>query len=241
MKKTKKRKQKSTIINILQTGRPNKQFDYVEVYRHIRTNIEYSTMDKELKAISITSTQPNEAKTTTAMNLAFIFAAKYEKVLLIDADLRKQTLHKYMRLSNKSGLTNALMDFQKTRKIEKDHFQTLEHESFMGQLSILTAGISVPNSSEILGSDLFKDFLVELKKEYDFIIIDCAPVGTISDAIPVGNATDGTIFVCSSQDTKRKDAAGCVSLLQRNNVNVLGTILTKTEEDASGHKYYYYY
>ena len=94
MKKTKKRKQKNTAINILQKGRMNTQFDYVEVYRHIRTNIEYSTMDKELKAIAITSTQAGEAKTTTAMNLAFIFAAKYEKVLLIDADLRKQTLHK---------------------------------------------------------------------------------------------------------------------------------------------------
>ena len=174
------------------------------------------------------------------MNLAFIFAAKYEKVLLIDADLRKQTLHKYMRLSNKSGLTNALMDFQKTRKIDKEHIQTLNHESFIGQLSVMTAGVSVPNPSEILGSALFKDFIETLKNQYDFIIIDCAPVGTISDAIPVGNATDGTIFVCSSQDTKRKDAAGCVSLLQRNNVNVLGSILTKTEDDASGHKYYYY-
>ena len=240
MKKTKKRKQKHTAINILQKGRMNTQFDYVEVYRHIRTNIEYSTMDKELKAIAITSTQAGEAKTTTAMNLAFIFAAKYEKVLLIDADLRKQTLHKYMRLSNKSGLTNALMDFQKTRKIDKEHIQTLNHESFIGQLSVMTAGVSVPNPSEILGSALFKDFIETLKNQYDFIIIDCAPVGTISDAIPVGNATDGTIFVCSSQDTKRKDAAGCVSLLQRNNVNVLGSILTKTEDDASGHKYYYY-
>ncbi len=240
MKKTKKRKQKNTAINILQKGRMNTQFDYVEVYRHIRTNIEYSTMDKELKAIAITSTQAGEAKTTTAMNLAFIFAAKYEKVLLIDADLRKQTLHKYMRLSNKSGLTNALMDFQKTRKIDKEHIQTLNHESFIGQLSVMTAGVSVPNPSEILGSALFKDFIETLKNQYDFIIIDCAPVGTISDAIPVGNATDGTIFVCSSQDTKRKDAAGCVSLLQRNNVNVLGSILTKTEDDASGHKYYYY-
>lgn len=240
MKNNKKRKQKNTAINILQKGRMNTQFDYVEVYRHIRTNIEYSTMDKELKAIAITSTQAGEAKTTTAMNLAFIFAAKYEKVLLIDADLRKQTLHKYMRLSNKSGLTNALMDFQKTRKIDKEHIQTLNHESFIGQLSVMTAGVSVPNPSEILGSALFKDFIETLKNQYDFIIIDCAPVGTISDAIPVGNATDGTIFVCSSQDTKRKDAAGCVSLLQRNNVNVLGSILTKTEDDASGHKYYYY-
>lgn len=240
MLKEKKKRTKKAGINILQKGKMNSQFDYIEVYRHIRTNIEYSTMDKELKSISITSTQAGEAKTTTSMNLAFIFAAKHEKVLLIDADLRKQILHRYMKLSNKTGLTNALMDFQKTRTIYPDYMQTIKDSSFAGKLSILTAGISVPNPSEILGSQLFKDYINALKEIYDFIIIDCAPVGSISDAIPVGNATDGTIFVVSSQDTNRKDAAACVNLLQRNNVNVLGSILTKADTEMSSYKYYYY-
>lgn len=240
MLKEKKKRTKKAGINILQKDKMNSQFDYIEVYRHIRTNIEYSTMDKELKSISITSTQAGEAKTTTSMNLAFIFAAKHEKVLLIDADLRKQTLHRYMKLSNKTGLTNALMDFQKTRTIYPDYMQTIKDSSFAGKLSILTAGISVPNPSEILGSQLFKDYINALKEIYDFIIIDCAPVGSISDAIPVGNATDGTIFVVSSQDTNRKDAAACVNLLQRNNVNVLGSILTKADTEMSSYKYYYY-
>lgn len=240
MLKDRKKRTKKTAINILQKGKMNSQFDYIEVYRHIRTNIEYSTMDRELKSISITSTQAGEAKTTTAMNLAFIFAAKHEKVLLIDADLRKQTLHRYMKLSNKAGLTNALMDFQKTRVIAPEYMQGIKDSSFAGTLSILTAGISVPNPSEILGSKLFKDYIEALKEIYDFIIIDCAPVGSISDAIPVGNATDGTIFVVSSQDTNRKDAAACVNLLQRNNVNVLGSILTKADTEMSSYKYYYY-
>ena len=240
MAREKKKRTKKTAINILQKGSINSQFDYIEVYRHIRTNIEYSTMDRELKAISITSTQSGEAKTTTAMNLAFIFAAKHEKVLLIDADLRKQTLHRYMKLSNRTGLTNALMDFQKTGKIDTEHMQTVKDASFAGTLSILTAGISVPNPSEILGSQLFREYVEALKESYEFIIIDCAPAGSISDAIPVGNATDGTIFVVSSQDTNRKDAAACVNLLQRNNVNVLGSILTKADTEMSSYKYYYY-
>lgn len=240
MLKDRKKRTKKTAINILQKGKMNSQFDYIEVYRHIRTNIEYSMMDRELKTISITSTQPGEAKTTTAMNLAYIFAAKYEKVLLIDADLRKQTLHKYMKLSNKAGLTNAMMDYQKTRTVSMEYMQSIKDSSFAGTLSILTAGISVPNPSEILGSRLFREYIQALKDSYDFVIIDCAPVGSISDAIPVGNATDGTIFVVSSQDTNRKDAAACVSLLQRNNVNILGSILTKADTEMSSYKYYYY-
>lgn len=240
MLKSKQKRTKKTAINILQKDKINSQFDYIEVYRHIRTNIEYSTMDRELKTITITSTQSGEAKTTTAMNLAFIFAAKHEKVLLIDVDLRKQTLHRYMKLSNKTGLTNALMDFQKSKIVNTGYMQVIKDSSFVGTLSVLTAGISVPNPSEILGSKLFKDYIDALKEKYDFIILDCAPVGSISDAIPVGNATDGTIFVVSSQDTNRKDAAACVNLLQRNNVNILGSILTKADTEMSSYKYYYY-
>ena len=81
--------------------------------------------------------------------------------------------------------------------------------------------------------------MAELKKAFDFIIIDCAPVGMISDAIPVGNAVDGTIFAISSQDTNKKDAANCVKLLQRNNVNVLGSVLTKAKSISGSHYYYY--
>lgn len=79
----------------------------------------------------------------------------------------------------------------------------------------------------------------ELKKSFDFIIIDCAPIGMISYAIPVGNAVDGTIFAISSQDTNKKDAANCVKLLQRNNVNVLGSVLTKAKSLSGSHYYYY--
>ena len=227
-------------LNILDKSKKHNQFDYMEIFRHIRTNIEYSTVDKQIKSISITSTQPGEAKTTTSMNLAFIFATKYQRVLLVDCDLRKTMLHKYMKISNQFGLTDALLDFGKTHLFNKDYIQRFNNPSFLGELSILTGGVRVPNPSELLGSNVFKEYMNELKKNYDFIIVDCAPVGTISDAIPVGNAVDGTLFVISAKDTKRKDAANCVSLLQRNNVNVLGSILTKSDSGSNGYSYYYY-
>lgn len=86
---------------------------------------------------------------------------------------------------------------------------------------------------------IYNIYINELKKSFDFIIIDCTPVGMISDAIPIGNAVDGTIFAISSQDTNKKDAANCVKLLQRNNVNVLGSVLTKAKSLSGSHYYYY--
>lgn len=226
-------------LNILDKSKRQSQFDYAEVFRRIRTNIEFSNVDNPIKSIAITSTQPGEAKSTTAMNLAFIFATKYKKVLIIDCDLRKTMLHKYMKLSNSHGLTDALIEYGKTRHFNDEYFQTLKDPSFSGLLYVLTAGIHIPNPSELLSSDTFKEYMKVLKQNFDFIIIDCAPIGSISDAIPVGNAVEGTIFVVSAKDTKRKDAAQCVDLLKRSNVNVIGSVLTKAES-GSGSYYYYY-
>lgn len=234
-----KKQNKKGTLNILDKQKKHSQFDYEEIFRLIRTNIEFSSVDKDIKSVSITSTQPGEAKTTTSINLSYIFATKYKRVLLIDCDLRKTMLHRYMKISNQRGLTNALIEFGKTKEINPAHFQQFSHPSFVNNLTILTGGTHVPNPSELLGSKMFKEFMNKLKEKFDFIIVDCAPIGTISDAIPVGNAVDGTIFVVSAKDTKRKDAANCIKLLQRNNVNILGSVLTKSEE-GSGSYYYYY-
>ena len=215
------------------------QFDVDEIYRGLRTNIEFSQMDDAIQVINVVSTIPNEGKSTIACNLARIMAAKYKNVLLIDCDLRKNTLHKYMGLSNKHGLTDALLEYRQTKKLNVEYFQSVNDPSFAGTMAVLTSGIHIPNPSELLGSHVFKDYINELKKSFDFIIIDCAPVGMISDAIPVGNAVDGTIFAISSQDTNKKDAANCVKLLQRNNVNVLGSVLTKAKSLSGSHYYYY--
>ena len=234
-----KKTTKQKMLNILDQSKRQSQFDYAEIFRSIRTNIEFSNVDHPVKSVAITSTQPSEAKSTTAINLAMIFATKYERVLLIDADLRKMMLHRYLKISNKAGLTNALIDFGKNKRINAEFLQRINNESFKGSLHILTAGMHVPNPSELLSSDTFKEYMEQLKQYYDFIIVDCAPVGAISDAIPVGNVVDGTVFVVSAKDTKRKDAAGCVELLKRSNVNVIGSILTKADASHGAHYYYY--
>ena len=158
-KKTSKRK----TLNILDKNKKHSQFDYTEIFRHIRTNIEFSTVDKDIKSICITSSQAGETKTTLSINLAYIFATKYNRVLLIDCDLRKNTLHKYMGLSNKHGLTDALLEYRQTKKLNVEYFQSVKDPSFAGTMAVLTSGIHIPNPSELLGSHVFKDYINELK------------------------------------------------------------------------------
>lgn len=239
-KKKIKNNNDSTLL-ITNLKKEDNKVDYKEIYRHIRTNIEYSTVGQDIKVINITSAAPTESKSTTSLNLAMIYAAKYNKVLLIDADLRKPVQHKYLKLSNSVGLTNALIDFGKTKQIQQNHFQQVKDPSFVGELTVLTSGIKVPNPSELLSSRVFNDFIKKLKDMYDFIIIDCPPVMLVSDAIPIGNVVDGTVFVCSSKSTNRKDAKAAIEVLQKNNVHIIGTVLTQVEDDGVNSKYYYYY
>ena len=240
IKRKKYRKRKST-YKIIDKSNKNNHVDYQEVYRNIRTNIEYSAVGKNVKAINITSSISNEGKSTTALNLAMIYATKYVNVLLIDADLRRPTQHQYLELSNARGLTNALIEYGETKKISSKYFQFIEDESFEGKLSVLTTGVRVPNPSELISSDIFEEFINELMKLYDFIVIDCPPVMLVSDAIPIGNVVDGTVFVCSSRLTNRKDAKKSIEILQKNNVNILGTVLSQVEVNKSYNRNYYYY
>ena len=237
----KRKKAVKSTHKIIDKSNKNNHVDYQEVYRNIRTNIEYSAVGKNVKAINITSTVSNEAKCITALNLAMIYATKYANVLLIDADLRRPTQHHYLKLSNSRGLTNALIEYGETKKISSKCFQFIEDESFVGKLSVLTSGVKVPNPSELLSSQIFEDFINELKGLYDFIIIDCPPIMLVSDAIPIGNVVDGTIFVCSSQLTGRKDAKASIEILQKNNVNILGTVLSQVEVEKDKYNNYYYY
>jgi capsular exopolysaccharide synthesis family protein len=236
-KKKTKHESKSTLL-ITNPKQKNNKIDYKEIYRHIRTNIEYSTVGQNIKTINITSAVPTESKSTTALNLSMIYATKYPKILLIDADLRKPVQHKYLNISNSAGLTNALIDFGKTKQINQSYFQKIKDSSFVSDLTVLTSGVKVPNPSELLSNPVFEDFIKKLKESYDFIIIDCPPVMMVSDAIPVGNVVDGTIFVCSSKSTNRKAA---VEVLQKNNVNIIGTLLTQVENGGTNSGYYYYY
>lgn len=226
--------------SMLLVNNKHSQFDYGEVYRQIRTNIEFSNIGKEVKVVNVTSSRPGEGKTTTSVNLALIYATIYDKVLLIDCDLRKPQVHKYFRLTNKIGLSDLLLNYSKTGEFDKEIFRNVRHDIFKDKLTILTSGSSVPNPTETLSTKAFKDLIERVKKEYDMVIVDCPPIGATSDAVPIGNVVDGTLFIVSSRQTPRKEAKNALSMLKSNGCNILGAVLTQANIEQQGYYYYSY-
>lgn len=215
------------------------QFDNMEVYRQLRTNIEYSSFNKDIQVICVTSSNPAEGKSSVASNLAMVAIAKYEKVLLIDCDLRKPVQHKIFKVSNKLGISNLMKEKSEIDLEIGGYFQKFKDNSTDGKLYVLTSGKSVPNPQEMLASDRFKELIEKFREMFDYIIIDCPPLNAVADAIPVSSIVDGTLFVVSAMDTAKQEAKNALTMLQRNGANVLGCVLTKV--DITSKSYYSYY
>lgn len=215
------------------------QFDNMEVYRQLRTNIEYSSFNKDIQVICVTSSNPAEGKSSVASNLATVAIAKYEKVLLIDCDFRKPVQHKIFKVSNKLGISNLMKEKSEIDLEIGGYFQKFKDNSTDGKLYVLTSGKSVPNPQELLASDRFKELIEKFREMFDYIIIDCPPLNAVADAIPVSSIVDGTLFVVSAMDTAKQEAKNALTMLQRNGANVLGCVLTKV--DITSKSYYSYY
>lgn len=202
-----------------------------EQYRTIRTNIEFSQVDRDLRTLMVTSTGPSEGKSTTVANLATVFAQQGKQVLLIDADLRKPTMHYTFRLQNTTGLTNVL-----TRQLE---LKEAIFKSQIPNLFLLPSGPIPPNPAELLGSKRLKELLVELKEEFDVVLFDTPPVLAVTDAQILSNQCDGTILVVSSGATENDSALKAKELLEKANANLIGVVLNNKKIKEAN--YYYYY
>ncbi|KRF53055.1 capsular biosynthesis protein [Bacillus sp. Soil531] len=202
-----------------------------EQYRTIRTNIQFSNVDQDIKTIVVTSSGAEEGKSTTTSNLATVYAQQGLKVLLIDADLRKPTGHYTFRLENHIGLTNVL-----TRQ---STLAQAVQESEIPHLSVLTSGPIPPNPSELLASAQMAELLKEMREQFDMIIFDTPPILAVADAQILANQVDGTILVVSSGKTEKDAALKSKELLSNAQGKLLGVVLNnhKVEED----NYYYYY
>lgn len=220
------------------TKNKSQQFDEMEVYRHLRTNIEYSSVDKKIHVINITSTQPGEGKTTTSTNLSIVSSGQYGRVLLVDCDMRKPQVHKRFNISNRFGLSNVLAG--DNVNIPDSYFSKFKDKDTEGVLYVLPAGVKVPNLTELLSSEKFKEFVECMRMRFEFIILDCPPVLSVSDCIPVSRVSDGTLFVVSSKDTDKNDAKTALQQLQRNGANVIGTVLNKVDKTNESSYYSYY-
>lgn len=203
-----------------------------EQFRTIRTNVQFSMVDKNLKTLVITSAGPGAGKSTISANLAVAFAMQGKKILIVDADLRKPTVHKTFHLPNRDGLTTLLTD----RDIEiKDIAHRLDTEG----LYVITSGAIPPNPSELLASNRMNQLMSEFENLFDLIIFDMPPVIAVTDAQVMASKADGTIFVVNKNGAEKDMVAKSKELLEKVKANVIGVVFNRVElKDDS---YYHYY
>ena len=200
-----------------------------EAYRSLRSNIEYSSFDDEYRAIVVTSSVPGEGKSTTSGNLALSLAQSGNKVLLVDCDMRKPSIHKKFKISNMSGTAELLL--------RKESFEDVAN-CYNENLTIITAGKIPPNPSEMLSSRAMAAFIKEMKKEFKYIILDTPPLQAVTDAQVLSTKADGVLLVVRAGSTKRDAVLNSVDLIKKVKGKVIGMVLNGVENKKNS--YYYY-
>lgn len=201
-----------------------------EAYKVLRTNIQYSSIDKKMKVILVTSSEPGEGKSTTSGNLAVSLGYDGKKVLIIDCDLRKPSIHKLFNQSNTVGLSEVLVGKEELAVAIKNYDKNID---------VLTSGNIPPNPSEMLGSEAMENLLIDLREQYDHIILDSPPTNLVSDSQVLSIKADGTLLVVRAEKTKRESIKMAKEKIERVNGKIIGSILNVTS--TKNEEYYYYY
>ncbi|MBS6395791.1 MAG: CpsD/CapB family tyrosine-protein kinase [Clostridiales bacterium] len=216
----------------------NSSFGYTESYKALRTNLNYvlDTGAHE-RVLMVTSSVPAEGKSNVAVNLAVTLAQDNKKVILLDCDLRKGTLHRYLRIPrNQKGITDVING-------QAELEDTIVKFSDIG-ISVLTAGIVPPNPTELLGSSKMGYLLSHLSSIYDYVICDTPPVNAVTDTSVLSKYTDGAILVVSHDQVSRKNVLAAKKQLESMNVNIFGVVLNMynvKKTGADSRDYYAYY
>jgi capsular exopolysaccharide synthesis family protein len=204
-----------------------------ESYRVLRTNIQFSNVDKELKSIIITSAGPGEGKTTNVCNIANSFAQAGHRTLLVDADMRKPRIHRIFNESAAKGLSLAITNLVQYR----DYI----HKSEISNLDVMFSGPIPPNPAELLNSNNFKALLEILEKEYDYIFFDTPPASPFTDAIVLSTVCDAVLLVVSSGMVDKEVIKYSISLFNNVKANILGVVLNNLDTGSMTNYNYYYY
>lgn len=204
-----------------------------EAFRTLRTNLQFTSPDRETKTILVTSVAPGDGKSTVAANLAAAWSQSGARVVLVACDLRRPVVHQIFGVSITPGLSAylsgrvALEDVITPTKVQ--------------DLDIIPAGPVPPNPAELLQSKAMTVALRELRNEYDIVICDGAPVIAVTDAAVVASQTDGTVLVVHANKTPRDAAVHAKQLLEQANARILGVVMNKVDPQGQGYYYYYYY
>lgn len=201
-----------------------------ESFRKLRTNLQFLAVDHPPRVIVITSSVPSEGKSTTAINVALALAEADHNVVLVDADMRRPTLHKYLQLVGPVGFSTVLSGaISLPEALQKTRFP---------RLTVLTSGAIPPNPSELLGSQAARTLLNELRSEFDYVVIDSTPLLAVTDAAVLANASDGVLIITRFGQTKREQLAHAVESLKDVDATILGAVFTMVS--PRGGAYYGY-
>ncbi len=203
-------------------------FAVAEAYKSIRTNLMFLLNKKIGNVITVSGSDVSEGKSTTAVNMAIAFSQLGDRVLIIDADLRRSSIHKKTKVENDKGLSDVLGGFAEFSEVVK---------SVSPNLDVLTSGHQAPNPSELLGSVKYEVLINELKEKYAYIIVDTPPVNVVSDALIVAPKSDGVMLVVRDKFTMSDALKKAIEAFEFANVKVLGAVMNAA--GAKGKKKYY--
>lgn len=226
-----KNKSKDLVIN------KNPKSLFSESIRSIRTNIAFASIDKDVKIIMNTSPEAGDGKSFITANLAVAYGQEGKKVLLIDTDLRKGRQHEIFGVMNvtSGGYTNLLLNYKDDIELDKYIFPTFDEN-----IDLLPTGPLPPNPVELLGSENNKKLLKRLKKQYDLILLDCAPILGLSDSLILASIADVRLVTVSSRKTKMEGLERVKKLFEQTNLKIDGVILNNAKMSSS-HYYSHYY
>ena len=206
-------------------------FAGTEAYKVLRTNLKFSFPDDGFgKVIGVTSASQSEGKSTTACNIAYALAEDRERVILLEADLRRPTVAAKLSLARRPGLTNILVD----RESGDEAVQRSPHAPNM---DVICCGDLPPNPSELLGSNKMGQLLEQLRKQYHYIVVDLPPVTVVSDGLAMAKFLDGIVVVVREDVSDRKLLAEAMRQIRMVGIRVLGFVYRPTEISAKRYRY----
>ncbi len=206
----------------------------IEGYNRLRDNILYLNADGKNKVIQVESSMMHEGKTTVSCNLAVSLGLTDKKVVVVDLDFRKANVHRTFKIDNDKGLSEYMLGtISYEEMIKKTDYKNVD---------VITRGGEVYNSSVILISKKLEELVAKLKEDYDYVILDCAPVLQVSDYINILRLADGVLFLVAYGVTTRNQVSEAVKELKKNNANILGMVFTmydrKKDKNYGYGKYY---
>lgn len=205
-----------------------------EAYRTLRTNILFSSSDNKIRTLVVTSSSPDEGKTTVSVNLAVTMAQAGSKTIVLDCDMRSPKIHRLFKLSNVLGLSDLL--------IGEAGIDDVVQDTGIEGLYLLSAGTRPPNPAELLTSERMKKLIREIKQQFDYAVIDTPPILMVTDAQIISKYVDGSLIVIGAGETERDLVVKARELLKKVNAKILGVVLNKHDTGKiynKKHSHYY--